>query len=158
MRLRVRYSDGSFNDEYRFRAIVHPEFTPLLVGTAAMGSLSAHREMPHFNTVDFALTVRFKGGREVKIADRVANMPPMLMLASVTAALSAAAENPFEQAVVESVDGEITVSDSANLAELRHLTATRQVYQPGDRLLLFATLRPFRGDQRTAAIDIPAAG
>jgi len=141
---KVRYADGSLDRIYRFNAVIHPQFTPLLASAAAYGALSASRELPHYNTIDYRITIVFSDDRKVQLADRMVNVDPMSLFSAMGMPISVATENPFGRILVKSIEGEVEIKDGAATAELLHAGTSRQVYRPGETVKFFATLRPFR--------------
>lgn len=143
-KLRIAYADGTLNREYHYDAIVHPQFTPLLTSAAIMGSLSGSREMPRFNTVDFAMDIAFSDGHKVHLANLMTNVDAGHLFMDISAPIAAAAENPFRRVMVQSVEGSFQITEGARQAEVLHAGASRLEYRPGETVKFFVTLRPFR--------------
>ncbi len=140
----VRYEDGSLDQEFNFRAAVHPQFTPLLASAAAYGAISATRELPYHNTLDYSLKISFSGGHSVQLADRLVNVNPFVLFDRLGMPMSAATENPFGRVLVKQIEGEIVIREGAASAEILHVGSPRQIYRPGETVRFYVTLRPFR--------------
>ena len=141
---KVRYADGSLDRNYSFNAVIHPQFTPLLASTAAYGALSASRQLPHYNTIDYRINIVFSDDHKVLLADRMVNVDPLSLFSAMGMPIAVATDNPFGRVLVKSIEGDVQISDGAATAELLHTGSSRQVYRPGDTVKFFVTLRPFR--------------
>ncbi len=148
IRLRVTYADRSLDQTYTYRAVVHPQFTPLLASSAVFSSLSASRQLPRHNTVDFSMRVAFNDGHEVKLSDKLANVDPGALFAAIGAPIGAITENPFSDVLVKEISGDVRVYDGSDIAELLHAGLPRQTCRPGETVKFFATVRPFRSVER----------
>lgn len=142
--VRVRYDDGSLDRTYRFQAAIHPQISPVLTASAVFSSLSASRQLPHFNTVDYRLKITFSDGHAVRQANLLTNVSPERLFMELASPIAAAADNPFSRVLVQSVEGEFEIHEGAREAELLHVAAARRSYRPGETVRLFATVRPFR--------------
>jgi hypothetical protein len=145
MKLRVHYADQSLDQTFRFNAVVHPRYTPLLASTAMFGAISASRELPHHNTVRYNITANFADGHVVKLSDTLSDVNPATLFAELGAPLTAAAENPFARVLLKDMEGEVEVWDDSREAQILSAGVSRQVYRPGDTVRFFAAVRPFRG-------------
>lgn len=153
--LRIRYADGSLDQTYHFQAVIHPQFTPLLASMAVTGSVSAARQLPHLNTLSYKLRVAFADGRELKLANLVANADAMSFLTEIAAPLTAVSDNPYSRVLARSIDGEIEVSNSVRAAEIISAGVPHQAYRQGETIRLNARIRPFRGMETTQELELP---
>ena len=153
--LRVHYADGSLDQTYHFQAVIHPQFTPLLTSMAVMGSVSAAQQLPHLNTVSYKMRVSFADGRELKLANLVANADAMNFLTEIAAPLTAVSDNPYSRVLARGIDGEVEVSNSTQAAEIVSAGVPHQAYRPGDTIRLIARIRPFRGTESSKELDLP---
>ena len=153
--LRIRYADGSLDQTYHFQAVIHPQFTPLLASMAVTGSVSAARQLPHLNTLSYKVRVAFADGRELKLANLVANADAMSFLTEIAAPLTAVSDNPYSRVLARSIDGEIEVSNSVRAAEIVSAGVPHQAYRQGETIRLNARIRPFRGIETTQELELP---
>ena len=154
---KVRYTDDELDRVYRYNAVIHPKFTPLLAGVSLVSSLAGARELPARNTVDYDITVTFGGGHTLHLTDRGANVDPQAMLFELTMPLLTAADNPFAKVLPAKIEGQITISSGTRSAQIVHAQVAARRYQPGDRVKVLATVRHFRGVEtvQPIKIDIP---
>jgi hypothetical protein len=151
---RVRYTDDAAETVFRYHAAMHPRFTPLLAAVALAGSVTAGRELPALNTVDYSIKVSFPGGRTIELSDRAANAEAGHMVMEVSLPLLVAAANPFERVLPEKIEGSVTVTPGTQLAQIiRAQTAVRRC-APGDHVRVNVTLRQFRGAEVVKPVEI----
>lgn len=145
--LHVHYADGSLDQTYRFQAVMHPQFTPLLATTAIVGSVSASRQLPHLNTLTYSVRVRYADGQEMRLANMVANADAMNLLSEIAGPLTAIAENPYARILAKGIEAEVEVATTVRAAEIISAGVPRRSYRPGETIGLNARIRPFRGEE-----------
>src|SRR5688572_18623909 len=67
--LKVRYTDGSGERDYKFNAAWHSRLTPLICLAAITGAVSGVHDLPEFHTLDYKLDLEFANGEKLPIAN-----------------------------------------------------------------------------------------
>ena len=150
---RVVYADGSMDHTYRFRAALHPRFTPLLAGTALGAALSGKHELPQYHTVDYDMTLSFANGQTVRAQDTLVNTQLADLFQPLGGPMTAAADNPFERVLIKGVTATIRVSSEAREAQVLSVNVPKTKHKPGDTVRAFVTYRPFRGTEAILPLD-----
>jgi hypothetical protein len=150
----VRDADSGVQRTYRFRAAIHPKFTPLLAGVALSAAAGGLSELPQYNTVTWTLDMDFANGRTVRMADRGVNVELGALMQMPGAALSAAAENPFERVPLRRISGSITVSRHVNDGTILDVNLPRAKYKPGETARAFITYKPFREPETVLPVEM----
>lgn len=158
--VRVRYADGSLDRTYRYRVVRHPRFTPLLTTMTVLSSLSAQSNPPAENTMTVSAAVKFAtpvGGAapaDLRYSATVAGASAAELFMTFGAPLVATTDNPFSRAYAASVDVEVTVEGTVRAAEIVSARATRARYEPGEKVAVDVTYRPFRASERVARMTL----
>ncbi len=151
--MRVVYTDGSQDQEYKFEAASHPRFTPLLAVMAMSGAISGEHDLPQFHTLDYDLNTEFANGKSMRLKNTAVNAGAGELFFEIGAPMMLAADNPFERVLVKSVSGTITVTPEAREATILSVHVPRLKYRPGETVKAFVTYRPFRQPEALLPID-----
>ncbi len=153
----------SWNFEVAHEKFMAPTFLALAVGNA-LGTTASERQ-----DVTWMLRsrVRFKGHGEIMVEDfgvAVGGTPEVRDIArsNLTAAVGAVLNNPWEPALVESVDVDVKLSYSRDVYRLRGVELLDPEVMPGEPVRIRMTLVPYDGKvvKRTVKVPMPksAAG
>lgn len=153
----VSYADGGPPRTYKFRAALHPKFTPMLAGMALASAVTGPSELPQYNTVSYDLNLDFANGQTVKIANTAVNANMQELFGEVGLPLMAASENPFERVPVSRITGDIKISATARQAQILEVNVPRSRYRPGETVQAFVTYKPFREAEGIlpVSLDLP---
>lgn len=152
--LHLKYTDGSVDQTYHFRAAIHPRFTPLIAAAALGAALTGPKELPQYHTLDYDLTLEFNNGKTVHIVNTNANGGPMDLFNEIGVPLMAASENPFERVMLKKMTGTMTVSPELREARILSVLVPKLKYQPGETVKAFVTYRPFRAAEQILPIEL----
>lgn len=151
--VRVRYTDGSVDRQYKFNAAWHPKLTPLIGATAITSAVTGGHDLPEYHTVDYDVTLKFENGQKLRVANTMVNMTMPELFFDFGGPMIVAAMNPFEQVSVTSIDGTVNVTPQARDATILWVNAPRLKYRPGETLQAFVTYRPFRAGDAILPIE-----
>lgn len=151
--IRGVYSDGTRDQVFRFSAVDHPRFTPLLTTLASSVALSSDRELPQYHTLDYDLKLEFENGQTLQLRDRAVNTSTPQLFQMIGMPVSSAMDNPFEQVKLKKVSGTLTVIPEAREAQILSVRLPREKYRPGETLTAYVTYRPFRGVETILPVD-----
>jgi hypothetical protein len=151
--LRIKYTDGSQDQQYSFQIASHPRFTPLLAVMAMGGAVSGEHELPQFHTLDYDLKTEFANGKLMQLKNTAVNANAGQLFFEVGGPMLLAADNPFERVMVKSVSGTITVTPEAREATILSVNVPRLKYRPGETVKAYVTYRPFRDAEALLPID-----
>ena len=141
---RVRYADGSLDQKFHFQSVIHPRLTPMLASSAMLAAISSTRELPPHNTIKFRVKATFADGHVIEMSDTLSHVNSAALFAELAAPLSVAADNPFSRVLLQSMEGEAEISNTAREAQILSCTGPRQLCKPGDTVRFSAAMRPFR--------------
>lgn len=150
----VKDSDLGTTQVYHFQAAIHPKFTPLLAGAALTAAAGGASDFPQYNTVDWAIDLDFVNGRTIHMADRGMNVDLQTLTQLPSAALAAAAENPFERVPLKRMTGTITISRQVQDATIVDVSLPRSRFKPGETARAFVTYKPFRAPEVVLPINM----
>ncbi len=154
---KVSYDDGTPPVDFHAKAISHPRMTSLIAASAFAASMTSLRNLPTDHTIDYSLKLDFANGRQITIADRVANTPVTSLLMDIMLPMTAAADNPFEPVKLSRIAGTIDITSTSKQATLLYVNVPKLKYRPGETVNAFVAIRPFRAAESTLpiAIELP---
>mgnify|MGYP001232236920 CR=1 FL=1 len=151
--LRVVYPELGEDRTYRFQAVSHPQYTPLLATVALMSAVTGVRDLPPYHTLDYDLTIEFENGRVVRLQNTIADTYSRSLFFQVGIPMMTAADNPFEEVMVRGFKGEVRVHTGTREAEILSVVLPRTTYTPGQTVKAFVLYRPFRGPEAVLPVE-----
>ena len=142
--LKIHYTDGSGEREYKFNSAWHSKLTPLIAATAINAAVTGIHELPEFSTLDYEVTIAFANGKKLHLVNSLVNASMPEIFFDFGTPMIAAAGNPFEQVSVSNIEGTINITPKARDATILWVNAPRLKFRPGETLKAFVNYRPFR--------------
>jgi hypothetical protein len=139
---------------FHYEIAAHPTFTPLLGTVSMLASLQSDKQLPQYNTLDVDLTLDFRNGKTLHVANRAVNATPADVFADFGTPVIAAAENPFDRVFVKRIKGSLVVTPGAKEAEILDVNVPRTTYLPGDTVRAYVTYRPFRAAEAVLPVEM----
>jgi hypothetical protein len=152
--LDVVYADGSMKRTFRYDLAAHPTFTPLLGTVSLLASLQADKQLPQYSTLDLDLSIDFRNGKTVHVANRAVNATAAEIFADFGTPVIAASENPFDRVFVKRIKGTLTVTAGAKEAQVIDVNLPRTTYLPGETVRAYVTYRPFRAAEAVLPVEM----
>jgi hypothetical protein len=153
IQLKVHYTDGSGDRDYKFNAAWHSKLTPLLAAAAINSAITGVHELPEFHTLDYDINIDFANGQKLHLLNSLVNASMPEIFFDFGTPLIAAANNPFEQVSVQKVEGTINVTPKARDATILWVNVPRLKYRPGETLKAFVNYRPFRAGDAILPVE-----
>ncbi len=154
---RIKYTDGSEDQNYHFTTALHPKFTPLLVSAAMTSAITGAKELPADHTVDYDLTMEFDNHKSIHIINSAINVTASDLFMEVGTPLVGASDNPFERVMLRKISGTVLVSPNVRSGSILYANVPRSRFRPGETVSAYVTYRPYRaGDQvLPVTLDLP---
>lgn len=155
---RVEVSAGGRTQRFAFEVIEDRSLLPQLVGTAAMNSVLESGGSGLQQSFRWSLTA-WSGARTLRLADVAAGESPLgEMLSAVSAPLRFLAGNPYERCRFDSLRVAVEVTPGREQWTVRGARAAAASVRPGGTLRVSVDLERWRGERRTAELDVPVPG
>jgi hypothetical protein len=148
------YANGSPARMYRFRAALHPKFTPMLAGVALAAAVSGPSEPPQFNTLDYNLNLEFSNGQSLQIGDMAVNANIQELFGELAIPITAASDNPFERVQIRKITGDVKISSTARQAQILEVNLPRSRFRPGETVKAYVTYKPFRETEGIMPVEL----
>jgi hypothetical protein len=108
---------------------------------------------------ELAWEIRFKDGQTLNVLEQVSDPDDIsIATAGLTASpLELLAENIYQESNIASVAINLTYTDSQNIAEIVEVEAQSETLKPGDPLVAYVRLQPYRGEPvvKTFTLTLP---
>jgi hypothetical protein len=156
---KVRVQTGVASREFRFNVLRDRSWAPVLVALTTANSLVRSTEFEASATLALRYRIEVEGYPPVRYESLYSGTNPVQPVHTVVASdagglLGLLYNNPFVDPPIRSAEADIEVLDSARVASLISLSASRTEVRPGEPFRVDAVLQPFRGALRTVSFDV----
>ena len=156
---RVRVQTGGASREFRFNVLRDRSWAPVLVALTTANSLVRTTEFESSATLALRYRIEVEGYPPVRYESLYSGTNPVQPVHTIVASdagglLGLLYNNPFVDPPIRSAEADIEVLDSAKVANLISLSASRTEVRPGEPFRVDAVLQPFRGALRTVSFDV----
>ena len=144
-------------EKFQFRIAQHRRFTPLMAEICLEQALLAHSELPEQHWLQYRLTLSFadreplvfsnvSSGAELNQIDADLRYPIVLMY-----------RNPFAKIPLRRAEAEVRIIPRRRTAEIERARLHRELLKPGEQVLVYVTLKPYRGEpvEQTLRLTLP---
>lgn len=142
--LEVVVKDLRGTQTYNYELVQEQNFTPMLLGTAALESVYAHNEPPKEHTIRYSLETEFENLGTFRSTDFTSQTGVMGIAMDAAVPTSALMNAPFAKAKVVRARMEISVEEGARLAYIDQVRALRTLRKPGDKVTVRVRWRHYR--------------
>jgi hypothetical protein len=149
---------------YRYEVFQHPSLTPMLFNMTLYESILSSLEQSDEMTIEYTGKIGIEGYPDLRIRDRFTSSESSLFFpVSFQAAsqignyFSRLFNNGYETPKITGVEISFRVAEEHRFATIEELRTEKAEVRPGDEVLIYAYLRPYRGDLivRTFRLKIP---
>ncbi len=138
---------------YRYEVFQHPLLTSMLFDITLYESILSSLEQSDEMTIDYAGKISIDGYPDISIRDRFTSsessffFPVAFQAASqIGSYFSRLYNNAYETPKITGVDISFKVAEERRSATIEELRSEKAEVHPGDEVLIYAYLRPYRGD------------
>ncbi len=143
----------------RFEVVNDERYYGPVLAAATLQLFDETRQYVGAGTSELAWEIRFKDGQTVNVLEQVSDADDIsIATAGLTASpLELLAENIYQESNIESVAINLTYSDKQNIAEIVEVEAESETLKPGDTLVAYVRLQPYRGEPvvKTFTLTLP---
>lgn len=142
---------------FEYQCAVHPVMTPMIVGMALQASLDSEKSLPKEHTVDYELELEFEGGRSLKMAGLATSVTGDSIPQNAVWPAMLLASNPLQEINLQGVRARAVIREGASAAEILSATPAAATYKPGETVVVYLRLKPYRGNvfEKTIEIALP---
>jgi hypothetical protein len=143
----------------RFEVVNDERYYAPVLGAATLQLFDEIRQYVGAGTSELAWEIRLKDGQTINVLEQVSDPDDIsIITAGLTASpLELLAENIYQESNLESVAINLTYSDKQNIAEIVEVEAQSDTLKPGDTLVAYVRLQPYRGEPvvKTFTLELP---
>ena len=161
MTVKVRSGRFSEPQSFKVKIIREPNLMPMLVMSVLTNAIDTEGNVPDELTAHIRTTIHVKGHDPIVWDDTVSGarysgpMGPQAMFGSVGTIVALLSKNPFAPVRIESIDGEIEIEQGRISASIESVRLASDRYEPGQTLKAFVTIKPFKDERKTIAVELP---
>jgi hypothetical protein len=157
--LTVRVRSGEARREFHYNVLRDRSWAPVMVALTTANSLVRTTEFEADATLALRYRIELEGYPEVRYESLYSGTNPIQPVHTLAAndaggLLGLLYNNPFVDPPIRSAEADIDLLDSAQVAGLASLSASRTEVRPGETFRVDASLQPFRGSPRTVSFDV----
>lgn len=132
----------------RFDIVNDERYYAPVLAAATLQLFDETRQYVSAGTSELAWEIRFKDGQKVNVLEQVSDPDDIsIATAGLTASpLELLAENIYQESEIESVAINLTYTDKQNIAEIVEVKAKSETLKPGESLVAYVRLQPYRGE------------
>jgi hypothetical protein len=143
----------------RFEVVNDERYYAPVLAAATLQLFDETRQYISAGTSELAWEIRFKDGQTLNVLEQVSDPDDISIATAGLAAspLEILAENIYQDSNVESVAINLSYSDKQNIAEIVEVEAQSETLQPGEPLVAYVRLQPYRGEPvvKTFTLTLP---
>lgn len=161
MTVQVRVGPYSEPKSYKVQIAREPNMLATLVMSVLTSALDTEGNLPEELTARIEATIRVAGYEPLIVKETLSGprysgpTGPISLLSSVASTVNLLARNPFRPIRIEEIDCRIVLDPRRELADLDSIRLASDRVRPGETLRLVATLRPYHGERRSLALELP---
>lgn len=157
--VKVNWPGARFNRTFNYRAAVHDQYSPAMVGAALQSSLGQMENLPKDATVRTQVALTFDNGRTLRLdssSTTIGGTTEPLQQAIMGAVLpvQAGISNPFKKTMVTDVSATIDVQSGARTSQIMSVRLDKPAYEPGDVAHAVITLDHYMQPRSEMTIDV----
>jgi hypothetical protein len=143
----------------RFEVVNDERYYAPVLGAATLQLFDETRQYVGAGTSELAWEIRFKDGQTLNVLEQVSD-PADISIATASLAaspLDILADNIYQESNIESVAINLNYRDQQNIAEIVEVEARNETLKPGDPLVAYVRLQPYRGEPvvQTFTLTLP---
>ena len=145
-------------ETYNLKVIEHPLMTPWLLGSAVYNVLSAQREVPYENTLEFQVNFALENREPIIWKDAYAGPGSAQWVAlDVVGLAGILLNNPFSEVKITGIHLQALVLERQESAVIEWAQVEKREVEPGEVLKVKVRLRPYKGEaeEREVEIEVP---
>lgn len=148
---------GQAPRKYHYQVVNHPTLSAILTAIVAYNSIEAVHALPIENTARVRATMRFQGGRELVLDNKIAGGSGVALVLEMLPTLAVMVQNPFEPLEIESVTVTVDIQEGNQMATIVGARLDRAEVAPGDTVAVNLDIQHYAGplEHRRVELQIP---
>jgi hypothetical protein len=143
----------------RFEVVNDERYYAPVLAAATLQLFDETRQYVGAGTSELAWEIRFQDGQTLNVLEQVSDPDDISIATAGLAAspLEILAENIYQESNIESVAINLNYSDKQNIAEIVEVEAQSETLKPGEPLVAYVRLQPYRGEPivKTFTLTLP---
>lgn len=143
----------------KFEVVNDERYYGPVLAAATLQLFDETRQYVGAGTSELAWEIRFKNGQTLNVLEQVSDPDDISIATAGLAAspLEILAENIYQDSNIESVAINLNYSDNQNIAEIVEVEAQSETLKPGEPLVAYVRLQPYRGEPvvKTFTLTLP---
>jgi hypothetical protein len=143
----------------RFEVVNDERYYAPVLAAATLQLFDETRQYTSAGTSELAWEIRFKDGQTLNVLEQVSDPDDISVATAGLAAspLELLAQNIYQDSNIESVAINLNYSDEQNIAEIVEVKAQSETLKPGEPLVAYVRLQPYRGEPvvKTFTLTLP---
>jgi hypothetical protein len=143
----------------KFEVVNDERYYGPVLAAATLQLFDETRQYVSAGTSELAWEIRFKDGQTLNVLEQVSDPDDISIATAGLAAspLEILANNIYQDSNIESVAINLNYSDKQNVAEIVEVEAQRETLKPGEPLVAYVRLQPYRGEPvvKTFTLTLP---
>jgi hypothetical protein len=161
MSVRVKVGRYSEPRTFHVQVVREPSLLPTLVLAVLTNAIDTEGNLPDELTARLKADIRLKGHDPIVLSDTLSGQRfagatgPMMMFGPVATIVNLLVRNEMAPARIEAIDCDIEIAVGRTVATIESVRLASDRLEPGQTLTAYATLKPFKGERETVAIELP---
>ncbi len=159
----VRVKTGRYADPrtYRVRLVREPVLLPNLILSVLTNAIDTEGNLPDELSAHVQATIKLKDREPIAFSDTFSGpryagqMGPAALFSPVASIVNILVRNAIEPVRVDSVECSVEIEPGRRVAQIESVRLLSEAVEPGGVLRSVVTLKPYKGDRETVAIDLP---
>lgn len=143
----------------RFEVVNDERYYAPVLAAATLQLFDETRQYVSAGTSELAWEIRFKDGQTLNVLEQVSDPDDISIATAGLAAspLELLAQNIYQESNIERVAINLNYSDKQNIAEIVEVKAQSETLKPGEPLIAYVRLQPYRGEPvvKTFSLTLP---
>ncbi len=143
----------------RFEVVNDERYYAPVLAAATLQLFDETRQYTSAGTSELAWEIRFKDGQTLNVLEQVSDPSDISIATAGLAAspLDILATNIYQTSEIASVAINLNYSDAQNIAEIVEVKAQSETLKPGEPLIAYVRLQPYRGEPivKTFSLTLP---
>jgi hypothetical protein len=153
----LRWADSGREQAFEYQLAEHPMYTPLFAAYSSAASVAAESELPLHSTMTLRAELEFEDDQIIEVDAIMPDAQSMDLFWQLLPPVAILSDNEFETLRLERIATQIEIEHTNLIANITDVTLNQRVYRPGETVVAYVTLQPFRGEPivRQLRVELP---
>ncbi|AGA26010.1 SpoIVB peptidase S55 domain-containing protein [Singulisphaera acidiphila] len=161
--LSVRVKSGRYSEPqvYHVQIVREPNLLATLVMTVLTNAIDTEGNLPEELTAKIKATIKLKGHDPIELSDTLSGprftgqMGAANLFSPIASIVNILVRNPMAPIRLESIDCDVDITPGRKVATIESIRLNSDRLEPGQTLKGTVTIKPFKGERETVAIELP---